>query len=888
MVLGHAASRMTDEKSDKSKSSEHVFESDPPGHLSEDTTIILKNADQDPQSNNKGKQHGRALGTTIGGHYRLESRIGSGGSSAVYLATDVSLNRKVAVKLLLSGAHYSDEERLRFEREGRAVGALDHPNIVRIFEFNTTEDEEPFLVMEYLQGKSLAEILKEKGSLRLDEFLAWMKQVVQALSYAHKHGIVHRDIKSSNIVIVQNERGESSAKVVDFGLARPDEEAGKGLTLTGTIFGSPYYMSPEQCRGERVDARSDIYSLGCVMYECLNGHVPFDGASMIDTFRMHLEEQAKPFAASLKNVQNAADIEKVVFKCLAKHPVDRYQDADRLEQEFDSLEKNLRSGILVNTLALGRRLKAGYTKRFGKYARAATVSVAAILIATGALTLRPQLITDHTDKYWSELDLKAQHAFDDGDLEAAKKYYDEALNFAGIMPVTQKEVREREELIGKLDIAYATENAEEKKLLKDKIRDLEKDTKRGKLVVTIAELLQSVKLLQHSKDPAQEENAKRQAAFILNSANDAVDILIFEGHLLEASDLLQAVYDKTTDFLPDNDPVIPRTLLNLVAMYIDTDPQKSFIYMTKCYGMLNEEGIPPLAKARFLSDLGYAYLVASHPESGIPLINKALEIYRYENALSGIGAGEAFLRLAESQIRIQRASEAASSLARAEQAFEFGEKNPSNTLRCALTHAEILLANGQIEPALEILNKQLDQQERVMPKRDKDLTVALYWKARLLMQIPYTDANAKVIKNLASRAIAIWERTEHNAFAGTMAITLGDFQANNRRLVDAEKSYAKAIQVTSAMRSVDNYSKVSMLNNMGEILMRRSQFDKAYEVLKRSEAALVKANAVAIGVIVGIQPQTEKYLYSRLAECAERLGKREEALKYKEKVESSF
>lgn len=873
---------MTDEKPENSNMS---LPTDRQGQSGEDTTIVLKNIDEDSQSTIKEKTQGRALGTTIGGHYQLEARIGSGGSSAVYLATDLSLNRKVAVKLLLSGAYFSDEEKLRFQREGRAIGALDHPHIVRIFEFNSTENDEPFLVMEYLQGKSLSEILKEKITLGQHEFIPWMRQVVQALSYAHKNGIVHRDVKSSNIVIVQNTGGESVAKVVDFGLARPDEEAGKGLTLTGTIFGSPHYMSPEQCRGERVDARSDIYSLGCVMYECLNGKVPFDGASMLETFRMHTEEQPKPFAASLKGLQNAADIEKVVFKCLAKNPTDRYQDAQRLENDLNELEKQSRSGIAARFGSLGRRIKSG----LGKHTRTVGIALIAVAVMPVAVMLRPQLVTDFTDKYWAQIDLKAQHAFDNGDREAAGKAYQESLNLAETLPVSQREMRVKETLLGQLDLAFAANDAEKKKALRTRLLELDNaNYQRGKLPVSIVELRQSAENLKASDDRAQKQNTTRNAIFILNSANDVSEILIQDGHLLEASDLLQAIYDKTSEFIPENEPVIPRSLINLVAMFINTDPQKSFIYMNRSYRILKEVAIPPLAKARFLSDLGRAYLVASHPEDGIAPLNEAIEIYRYENALSGTSAGLAFLRLAECQARMRQPAEAASSLARAEQSFEFGEKLPANNLRIQLTRAEIMLENGQVEQALDILNRQLEEQEETLPKRDQDLTEALYWKARLLMKMPYNEKNAKVINDLAARASAIWERSEHNAFAATMEMTLGDFQANNRKLVDAEKSYARAIQLTSSMRSVDNYSKVSMLNNLGEILMRRSQFDKAYDVLKKSEEALHKANTVAIGTILGIRPRTEQYLYTRLAECAEKTGKREEALKYKEKVESNF
>ena len=881
---------MTEEKSGQSNQSENPsFETDPPGHLGEDTTIVLRNADEDQQSANKVKPQGRALGTTIGGHYKLESRIGSGGSSAVYLATDLSIGRKVAVKLLLSGAYFSDEERLRFQREGRAVGALDHPHIVRIFEFNTTENEEPFLVMEYLQGMSLADIVKERGVLSIDEFICWTKQVAQALGYAHKHGIVHRDVKSSNIVIVQNSSGENIAKVVDFGLARPEEEAGKGLTLTGTIFGSPHYMSPEQCRGERVDARSDIYSLGCVMYECLNGRVPFEGQSMLETFRMHLEDLPRPFAAKLKSAQNAADIEKIVFKCLAKNPSERYQDIDRLEQDLKALEKHARSGILAEAGALTRKLKSEIINRFGKFTRPATVVVLIAAVAGLVLVLKPQIITDMADEHWTSLDLKAQHAFDDGDLVAANAGYDDALRFAFFAPVTKRGLREKESLIGKLDLTFAGENAKEKKTLSARVREIESRYPSGdKLPVALADLMQSIGKLKAAGSEEEKRANAREAAYILNSANDAAEIMIQDGHLLEASDLLQSAFDKTSDYIPESDQVIPRSLLNLVVMFINSDPQKSFIYLTRSHNILQEKSIPPLARARFLSDLGRAYLLASHPEKSIPPLNEAIEIYRYDNALGGLGAGMAFLRLAESEVRLGRAEAANDALVHAERAFDSSERSAANDLRCALTRAEILLVTGNTNEAMAILTKQLDGQERRLPKHAQDLTEALYWNARLLMKLPYDEKNAKRIKTLSERCCAIWERSEHIAFAGTMALTLADYQASNHKLVDAEKSYRRAIQLCTSMRSVDLYSKVSLLNNLGEILMRRAQFQEAYDTLKRSEVALNQASTMQIGAIVGIQPATIKYLYTRLAECAERLGKRDEARKYTEMVESSF
>lgn len=877
-------SRMTDEKADNKIGKDNQFDTDQ--NVSDDTTIVLSDGNLDAAQGRGEKQSARALGTSIGGHYRLESRIGSGGSSAVYLAQDLALNRKVALKLLLSGAHYSDEERLRFQREGRAVGSLDHPHIVRVFEFNTTENDEPYLVMEYLQGQSLTDIIKERGPLKVNEFIAWTEQVVQALSYAHKRHIIHRDVKSSNIVIVRNDAGDSIAKVVDFGLARPEDEVGKGLTLTGTIFGSPHYMSPEQCRGERVDARSDIYSLGCVMYECLTGNVPFSGASMLETFRMHTEDQPRPFAIRLKDAQNAADIERVVFKCLAKNPADRYADADKLEHDLRELERNSRSGFLSSSLSFARKLKADTSARFGKLTKPLILVTVVVGLCGITLLAKPQLISDYADKYWQELDLNAQHAFDRGDLESAKKYYRESVKFAAMAPVSRRDLREAESVRGQLDVAIAAHDDAAAKTLKEQLIKIEPPIK---LPISLTSLEQSLAKLQPSDNPEKQKENTRQVVYILNSANDAAEVLIQEGHLLEASELLQSVYNKTNNFIPDNDSVIPRSLLNLVAMFINTDPHRSFVYMTKSDTILKEQNLPKLAKARFLSDLGRAYLIANHPEKSMAPLTEAIEIYRYENSLTGLGAGITFLRIAECQIRFNDAAAASNTLGEAEHAFAAGERKLSfNTLRCNLTRAEILLVNGQVPKAMAILDRELDQQEKLFPKNYHDLSESLYWYVRLLMRLPYNEQNAKKIDAMAARCWSMWMRTEHNAFAGTMAMNLGDYQARNRRLVDAEKSYNQCIQIARSMRNMDYYSQVSVFNNLSEILMRRGQYQRAYDLLKQSEKYLVKANAMPIGAIVGIQPATVQYLYKRLAECTEKLGMREEHDKYMRMVESSF
>jgi tRNA A-37 threonylcarbamoyl transferase component Bud32/tetratricopeptide (TPR) repeat protein len=895
---------MTDEKADKFKSTENVHETDPPGYVGEDTTIVLRETDEDQQSDKQVKPAGRALGTIIGGHYRLESRIGSGGSSAVYLATDLSLNRKVAVKLLLSGAYFSDEERLRFQREGRAVGSLDHPHVVRVFEFNTTENDEPFLVMEYLQGQSLADIVKERGAIPVEEVIAWITQVVQGLSYAHKRGIVHRDVKSSNIVIVQNADGESIAKVVDFGLARPEDEAGKGLTLTGTIFGSPHYMSPEQCRGERVDVRSDIYSLGCVMYECLNGQVPFAGASILETFRQHLEDQPKPFAARLKSTGNAADIEKVVFKCLSKNPSDRYQDADRLEQDLKALGKNSRSSMWANAASQGRIVRAGASGVFSKYGKS-LVAVAAIVTAfLCVLLLRPQIFTDAFDNYWNSLDLKAQQAFDTGDYKTAAEEYKKALEFATYAPLTKRELRIKESALGQLDLAT---------LLEDK-KGIEKWTSElnavrklipeapGMTFSSMPGLLGQLKELKVSVDKEgknTKENSKdgtknattRSASGILNRANDAAEVMIEDGRCIDAGNFLEAAYLGTADYLPEDDPVVPRSLLNLVSFKINTDPLKSFVYLNRCHNLMKDQSksLPPLARAHFLADLGRCYLLALQPELATEPLEEAVEIYRYQGWLTGAGAGTAYLRLAEAQIRMGHPHEAISSLEQAEVAFNTGEKpSPGSVLRCALTHAEILMKTGKVKEGMQILEQQLLKQEKTFPKRYSDLTETIYWYARLMVCLPATELTEARAKYLGSRVCAIWERMQEYAFASHIWMALGKYHGEIRKLVDGERFYLRALDNFHRMKSADYFSIVSLNSNLAEMYMRRNDYKKAYDFLKIAERTQAKAKVAQIGSIIGTSHTTEKFLYERLAETTDKLGLREENKKYRGLVDSAF
>jgi len=288
------------------------------------------------------------VGTTLdGGKILIERRLGAGGAGTVYLALDRAFEQKVAIKFLQD----LDEKKLkRFQLEAIATRSLAHPNVLRIFNFGI-ENNRAFIVMEFLDGQPFSNIMRNEFPLETDRILCFIRQVCFALAHAHERNVVHRDIKPANMVIVKKPDGTEHLIVVDFGIAKIMESDNtlKGLTTTGRIFGSPVYMSPEQSKGNAVDGRSDIYSLGCVLYECLAGTPPHMGKSPIETLIMHQNETPLSLQEASMGRSFSPALEKLVFKMLAKDPAERYQTIEEVLNDIDSLDLSSPSGKFPNT-----------------------------------------------------------------------------------------------------------------------------------------------------------------------------------------------------------------------------------------------------------------------------------------------------------------------------------------------------------------------------------------------------------------------------------------------------------------------------------------------------------------------------------------------------------
>lgn len=259
------------------------------------------------------------------GRYEISKKIGSGGMADVYEAEDTTLHRSVAIKVL--HPQFAQEKNFveRFRREAEAAAKLSHPNIVNIYDWGS-EDNTYFIVMEYIKGRNLRELVEETGSMQPKKVVTIMRQILEALDYAHRHNLVHRDVKPHNIIVTE----EGAVKVTDFGIARA--QGGSSMTQTGVIMGTAHYISPEQATGKEADHRSDLYSLGVVLYELLTGKTPFTGDNPVTVALKHTNETPK--RPRILNPDIPDGLEAITFRAMAKDPQQRYQSARAMEEDL--------------------------------------------------------------------------------------------------------------------------------------------------------------------------------------------------------------------------------------------------------------------------------------------------------------------------------------------------------------------------------------------------------------------------------------------------------------------------------------------------------------------------------------------------------------------------
>jgi beta-lactam-binding protein with PASTA domain/tRNA A-37 threonylcarbamoyl transferase component Bud32 len=288
------------------------------------------------------------INTLFDRRYRILRKLGSGGMANVYLAEDEELGRRVAIKIM--NERYASDELFneRFRREAKSAAALSHPNIVSIYDRGDSNGI-PYIAMEVIEGRSLKELILTRGSLSVTQAIHYARQILDALRFAHRHGIIHRDIKPHNILL---DSDENRVKVTDFGIARAGFSQ---MTEVGSIMGTAQYLSPEQARGVPVTGASDLYSVGIVLYEMLTGEVPFSGDSPIEVAMKHLNETPRPPSELNHDIPPALD--QIILRALAKDPHDRYQSAEAFSEDLERVEAGI--PLLPETSAAATALLTG-------------------------------------------------------------------------------------------------------------------------------------------------------------------------------------------------------------------------------------------------------------------------------------------------------------------------------------------------------------------------------------------------------------------------------------------------------------------------------------------------------------------------------------------------
>jgi len=331
---------MLKDKNDEKIELKHVPDKvEPEGEA--DAELELKASDS-----NSAKQPDNlsAMTADLPSYFELLDVLGEGGMGAVFKVRDTRMNKLFAIKMLRPEFVHEEQALHRFSREAQAAKGLTHVNLAAVYDYGVGKHGAPYLVMDYLDGKSLEKIIKEEIGLSVPRAIDLFLQMTEAVGYAHARGVVHRDLKPSNMIIEGNPDGVELVKLVDFGIAKSLLATDSGRTRTGDVIGSPPYMSPEQCEGLKLDARSDIYSLGCVMYETLCGAPPFVGTNSIQTILKHMRDQPVPISKAANQQTVPDDLNYIVMRCLEKNREDRYRNVAELKRDLQlfKLDKKIR------------------------------------------------------------------------------------------------------------------------------------------------------------------------------------------------------------------------------------------------------------------------------------------------------------------------------------------------------------------------------------------------------------------------------------------------------------------------------------------------------------------------------------------------------------------
>lgn len=527
-------------------------------HCPTDETLLLT-PPRDPLAHSK-----------LAEQYEIEGIIGSGGWSLVYRAKQKSLGRSVAIKILHSHLVLDPDKVMRFQREAESASKFNHPAIPSVYDFGLLPSGQPYMVMAYVEGRSLAEVIVEDGPLSVDKSLDVFIQAASGLAMAHERGIIHRDIKPSNILLTKD-KGE--VKILDFGLAKligiGDGNVAETLTQAGHTIGTPAYMSPEQCLGLALDARSDIYSLGCVMYETLSGIRPFEGRDAFEAMSLHMRGDISFDGTPIKDTI-PVNLEACILKTLAKNPADRPQSAEELMAALEKIQTQTFQG--KGPFRLVYSVQRFIQQRGSSLATtAATLTVTVLVVLT--LVLGTYKSVEHMNNQksatphniadiYKEVMAKGERHFYAGSYSKASTHFKQASELAENFGAAD------ERLTNSLKRLQESLTKEKKTIEVQKVAEhMEalKNSTYGLMYGTPDQNARSIIALtsKREKDPT-DMDAARQLCAVLN--NQAA-LLFTQSNVADAKQFLDRAVEIEKKVLGEDDPEYATSLSNLAYYY---------------------------------------------------------------------------------------------------------------------------------------------------------------------------------------------------------------------------------------------------------------------------------------------------------------------------------
>ncbi len=570
------------------------------------------------------------IGTTLAGHLEILSCLGWGGMSVVYKAKDLFLYRTVAVKVLRSHSALLPKSIKRFRYEAIAASKLDHPNIIRVYEFNVPDQGAPYLVMDYLEGSSLAEFIAKNGAIELRRAISIMTKVCEGLEHAHKAGVIHRDLKPGNIMLVKDQDGQQSVKIVDFGIAKilhNEDEDSPSLTGTGDLVGSPLYMSPEQCHGEPVDKRSDIYALGCVMYEMLTGKPPFKGNTMLETVQMQTSAIPKPVKERFPAIKNADKIDTILLKAMAKQPTQRYQSVPDFKAAIQELNVGSGASSLLDRIKLQLELArnksiAQKKEKLATYslilAMVASIAIAICILISNqplhrqshestptALSLPPNPTAENPVLAWTNADLAAQEAVNTGQYKSAEQEYEKSDKLARNIG-TEYELSTLEGLSDLYDLTRR-----DRKVFEKDIDRLVHKSMNAQILI----------------DALKTADAHKERDSVLALIDKSIHLshqMNLSGRYSESQKLLESALEAGQHYLKPDDITIANCLLSLGDTFHITNFDVEREYRRKAYAIAKKHPRHELFE-RCAYLLGLSYAEHDEPKLAEPYLQEALK-----------------------------------------------------------------------------------------------------------------------------------------------------------------------------------------------------------------------------------------------------------------------